>query len=304
MVSKSMCSWMVEGVKATTGNIMTFYKTNFNMPVPDLFSGCSNCDCGFMCLRYCDIGWTSQGLTGFYPGYEVALQDTIFRWETCGGESLDGYTCLCQKWCRSGCVMGTNATYAHIVQPEYYWSWYELMQNTGVAGWEICCTGTYCALSCATCVSGSDLSISACTICTDFAAPSVSQCSSTLRGSIWVGADNGLHYINSNCWEHVITGCDCGAGFGSCGALWIGTGTDANYLFWVGCDGHTYRAPWKICQFCSTFSNGAPVNPAPGAGYAGSLWMDCQFGYTHLAYIGCDGNKYLAGGANYPYVAP
>jgi hypothetical protein len=308
-ISKSQCSWMVEGVKSTSGNTMTFYKTNFNMPVPCLFNGSSDENNGFMCVRYCDIGWTSQGLVGFCPGYEVALQDSLFRWCVSDGSCLNGNSCICQKWCRSGCIMGTNARTVNInisSSPGYYTiTWWELMQNTGVAGWEMCCTGTYCAHSCATWISGNDVSIPVCNICSDFSPPSTSQCSSTLTGSIWVGTDCKLHYINANRWEHTITGTDNGIVIStSPGAIWISTGINAHYLHWLGSDCHDYSAPWRICQFCSTFTNGAPANPAPGASYAGSIWVDNQFGWTHLSYIGCDGNKYLTGGANYPYQAP
>jgi hypothetical protein len=83
--------------------------------------------------------------------------------------------------------------------------------------------------------------------------------------------------------------------------MWI---DNSCYLNWVGSGGDIYRAKWRICQFCSSFTNGAPANPSPGSSYAGALWVDNQFGWTHLSYIGCDGNKYLTGAGNYPYTAP
>ena len=48
------------------------------------------------------------------------------------------------------------------------------------------------------------------------------------------------------------------------------------------------------------FSNSSGPNPNPGAGYAGALWMDGEFGWTHLAYIGCDGAKYITGAGRDP----
>ncbi|HEY0090417.1 MAG TPA: hypothetical protein VGB37_16325, partial [Candidatus Lokiarchaeia archaeon] len=84
-------------------------------------------------------------------------------------------------------------------------------------------------------------------------------------------------------------------------SIWI---DNSHYLHWTGCDGIDYRTPWRICQFCSSFTNGSGPNPSPGSSYAGALWVDNEFGWTHLAYIGCDGNKYITGGANYPYTAP
>jgi hypothetical protein len=139
-----------------------------------------------------------------------------------------------------------------------------------------------------------------CTICLDFGnVPSVSQIADP--SAIWV-QDNCLAFNNVLGWIHLMTGDDLG---GPCsinfGAIWI---DDSHYLHWIGCDSHDYRAKWRICQFCSSFSNGPGPNPSPGASYQGALWMDAEFGNTHLAYIGCDGNKYLTGAGNYPYQAP
>jgi len=280
---------------------MTFWKTNFNMPVPCVFDGCSNCADGFMDARYCSIGGTSQGLVGFYPGYEVAVADGLYRWETGSGECLNGIARIDLDWYRGAtCILGARQQVC-IDIGELYINWHEKLFNIGIAGWEICCNGTYCTNAKSVNVSGDDLSISDCNICIDFSPPSTSQCSSALMGSVWVEGNN-LNYINANCWEHVITGdCQSAAGASTDGAMWI---DNSHYLNWVGADCNVYRAPWRICQFCSTFSNGPPANPSPGAGYAGALWVDSQFGYTHLSYIGCDGNKYLTGAGNCPYIAP
>lgn len=298
-----MCSWIVEGVCSTSGNIMTFWKTNFNMPVPCLFNGSSDYDAGFMAARYCDIGWSSRALTGFCAGYEIALADGLARW-CVDSDSLNGIGCMTLRWYRGAtCLFGYGGLICiDLSAPPGYWqsSWYESMTNIGVAGWEVCCNGTYCTIAQVANYSGGDVSIGACTICLDFGSvPDVSQCSSSLRGTIWVEGED-LHYINANCWEHTIVGSGY-ASTANVGAIFI---DNSHYLNWVGESGTVYQAPWRICQFCSTFSNGAPANPAPGASYAGAIWVDNQFGWTHLSYIGCDGNKYLAGGGNYPYQAP
>jgi len=290
---------MLQGVCSTSGNIMTFWKTNFNMPVPDLFGGSSTYDAGFMAARYGNIGSMSIGLTGFYPGYEVAVADGLYRWETYGGECLNGIVRLDLDWYGGAtCYAGARQQVCVNIGEDYQ-TWWERMYNTGIAGWEICCNGTYCIKAQAVNVSGDDLLIGAVNICSDFGSvPSVAQCQ---VGPIWVEG-NDLHYWNGNGWEHVMVG-DCvgNPGAGKQGSLWI---DNSHYLHWVGADCNDYRAAWRICQFCSTFSNGAPANPSPGASYKGSIWIDQQFGYTHLSYIGCDGNKYLAGAGNYPYVAP
>ena len=283
---------------------MTFWKTNFNMPVPQLFNGSSTCDGGFMAVRYGNIGSTSQGLQGFYPGYEVALADALWRWETYGGECLNGRACTTLNWYRGATCIYGYAGQVCIDIPEYYIQWTEGVTNTGVAGWEIYCNGSYSTKAQATNISGDNVSIGTYTLGLDFGCvPSTSQCSSEIVGNIWVEGNN-LNYINANRWEHTIVGCPVGVAFTN-GNIWIqDSGLWVNTIHWTGGNGCVYRAPWKICQFASTFSNGAPSNPSPGSSYKGSIWVDDQFGSTHLAYIGCDGKKYLAGAGNYPYTTP
>ena len=303
-ISKSLCSWILQGVCSTSGNIMTFWHTNFNMPVPPLFDGSSDCDAGFMAARYCSMGSMSFGLQNMCAGYEVALADSLYRWYVDEGSCLNGVVRTQLKWYRGATYLYQYvANWCINLTSSPGWScyqWSEGMTNTGIAGWEICCNGTYCTTTHADTVSGDDVSIGSCAICLDFGfVPSVVQ--TACQGKIWVEG-NDLHYWNANCWEHTIAGtCVGNPGAGKQGSMWV---DNSHYLHWVGADCNDYRAPWRICQFCSSFTNGAPANPSPGAGYKGSIWVDSEFGYTHLSYIGCDGNKYLTGAACYPYVAP
>lgn len=301
-ISKSLCAWMIEGVCSTSGNIMTMYKTNFNMPVPCLFDGSSDCVNGFMAARYNDIGNTSHALVNFCAGYEFAFADGLWRWEVSDGSCLNGIACADVDWCYSGCCFGGFGFQACVNINSTLgiccWQWYEGMTNVGIAGWEICTDATYCTVTQATTVSGDDTSIGACTISIALGGvPSVAQ--TACKGAIWVEGNN-LNYFNASCWEHSIAG-DCQGSGGTAGAIWI---DNTHYLNWVNSGGDIYKAPWRICQFCSTFTNGPGPNPSPGAGFAGAIWTDTEFGLTHLAYIGCDGNKYLTGMGNCPYIAP
>ena len=53
--------WIIGAVCSTSGNIMNFYKSNFNMPVPPLFDGPSDFTNGYMAARCNNIGGTSHG---------------------------------------------------------------------------------------------------------------------------------------------------------------------------------------------------------------------------------------------------
>lgn len=285
---------MPQGVCSTSGNVMCMYKSNFNMPVPLLFDGSGDCTSGFMSARYNDMCDTSHALSGiWYAGYEFALGDSMFIWDG----PLTGVGCITNQWKVDGVSKNSYNFQISVDVADGYYSYYESMVNTGIAGWEIDDDSTVTFTNQVTCVSGDDVSIAAHTgsiILT--CVPSTTQCSSSIVGSIWVEGDT-LAYINANRFEHKIVGTVQGIG-ATAGAIWI---DNSHYLHWANSGGCHFIAPWMICQFCSSFTNGAPANPAPGTAYKGALWVDNEFGWTHLAYIGCDGNKYLAGAGAYPY---
>ena len=77
---------------------------------------------------------------------------------------------------------------------------------------------------------------------------------------------------------------------------------NTNGLCWIGGNGHLYEQPWGIKQFASTFSNGATGATYAGTTNGGKIWVDNEFGDTHIAFINpSDGYKYLVGAGNYPY---
>jgi len=296
-MSARSCLWIPQGVCSTSGNIMCMYRSNFNMPVPDLFDGSSNCTNGWMAARYVDMCDTSHALSGtWYAGYEFALGDSMYI-HNASSSCINGVGCVTEQWKVDGNDINFASYELCIDLDEGFYGWTESMVNTGIAGWEIDQDSTVTFTNQITNVSGDDVSIAAHTGTIILACvPDTTQCSTILDGSIWVEG-NTLGLINANGFKHYIVGNCCGSG-ASAGAVWI---DNSHYLNWANSGGCWYRAPWRICQFCSTFSNGAGPNPSPGASYAGAIWADTEFGWTHLAYIGCDGNKYLAGAGDYPY---
>lgn len=91
---------------------------------------------------------------------------------------------------------------------------------------------------------------------------------------------------------------DLQSGTGTAGYFWI----QGIYLYWIDQYGGKRRAKWALEQFQSNFSNGAPYSVSGET--AGYLYVDTQFGWTHIGYIGSNGRKYLAGDGNYPYDDP
>lgn len=281
------------------------WKTNFNMPVSCLWTGSCSMTDGFVGSYEGIMESTSRALAanGICPGFEVAENIVTYWWCVSDGSCLNGSACLRQCWTRGTTIIASGATYASInlsTPGSGYWQWqfWQMAYMTGADSDEVCCDGYYCADSRAQQISGDDVSIPNCNLNLYWGdVPSTLRCSSSLIGYIWV-EDNNLNFINANQWEHSMTGDCIGYAGPSCaGAIYIDSG---NYLNWVGCTGNLYRACWRLCQFCSTFTNSSGPNPSPGTSYAGALWMDQEFGYTHLAYIGCDGHKYIAGAGRDP----
>ncbi len=300
-ILKDQTAHIVEGLIMTNGVDHKVWKTNFNMPVSDLFTGSSTMIDGYV-QTYCnamDYSTRDLGSLGICPGFEVGESVVQFYW-CVFDDSLNGVGCRRQCMTRGVSIIASVAgsTNVNISAGPGNWEWqsYQMLLLTGADSDEVCISCAYCADTRVTCTSGGDVSIPNCNIdlCWD-GVPSVARCSAALRASIWVEGNN-LNFINANCWEHSMTGNCQGSGGGS-GAIWI---DNTHYLNWVNSSGDIYKACWRLCQFFSTFTNSSPANPAPGASFKGAIWADGEFGETHLAYIGCDGNKYLTGAGRDP----
>lgn len=275
-----------------SNNLMTFWKTNFNMPVPYLFDGWTE---GGPFIWYGQA--TSFDLTGFLPGWEIAVFFSLWHWN---GPAV-GTAVLYSSWrdtdssLMSQCA---NTFFLWVNLPSGYWQEYCWACNIGVAGWEIDVAGNYGVRSSA----GGDAPVQIAqkdTSITFSNVPSTAQLDADKAGYVWVEG-NDLCYICASRWKHSISGDNQGAaGAGKAGYIWI---DDSDYLHWIGNDNNDYRVPWKIQQFASSFSNG-PTSEVCGED-EGYFWTDSEFGWTHLSYIGHNTCKFLIGSGKYPYVAP
>lgn len=276
-------------------NYMNWYKTNFNMPVPDIYSGSTF-------VRY--IGSAdlisesySYDLSSFRPGYEICVGTCVFDAENNGSSTYYINSYLNARWADPSLNtlwwLLDDQYWSQSLSPGYYTTTWAA-GNVGCAAWEVAYSGTHHFRANGT---GSpsfptrDKSVSMTNV------PSVATQGTT--GYIWVEGDN-LCFINANNFKHTIVGFNIftAPGADKAGYMWI---DNINNLHWVGYSGNEYVTIWKIKQFASSFSNGAPGTVYAGLTKKGYMWMDNQFGLTHLAYIGNDGYKYLVGAADYPY---
>ncbi len=299
------CVWVAQGYCGTNGCIHTQWRSNANMPAHAFCSG----DC-FNTGMVCTFNGTlmSYDASSLCRGFEIFQGSSMYRYAVCDSGCLNGRFCRCLQWvhCTGSIIWtstGTNCI--NISDPGVgFWTWqyYQQFLQTGTNCWEIDVDGNHYLRSCVTCVAGSSDNLAMATCCEIADVSNVPTAPSTggTRGVIWVEG-NDLHFRpeqTTEAWEHAMVG-NCQGSGGTAGAIWI---DNTHYLNWVNSGGDIYKACWRQCQFASVFSNSAGANPAPGAGSAGSIWADGEFGYSHLAYIGCDGNKYLTGAGNFPYV--
>lgn len=297
-------NWIAEGVQnRNNGEIMHFWRSNFNMPVPNIFLGIPNWVDGYGPVTYYNPA-TSFNLSGFVGGLEIVLFVAVWHWDG----PLVGTTYLNLTWNRpDGSVIfwGANNFAVSLNIPSGYWSGYFWAINTGVAPWEVMSSANYSARSWST---GLDPITNNTTI-TFSNTPSAARVSgSSHQGYIWV---EGNFLSIANCgggydsyggtgygaWIHGINGTSLG-GSGTPGYIWVNTSND---LCFVDGSGTPCKVPWKIKQFASYFSNGATSTVYAGTSNAGKIWMDNEYGQTHIAYIGYDGYKYICGAGDYPY---
>lgn len=282
---------------------MTFFQTNFNMPVPNVFYGSSF-------VRYLgnanliDESY-SYDLTNFSPGFEICVGLSVFDWENNSGSPYNIDTLLYQRWTDPSVsvtlVQGVwDYPVIYTLPAGYYYTvWFAI--NIGVADWEVFYDDTYHYRASAT----GTPAISVVDKAVDFTnVPDTTQLGSGTEGYIWVEG-NDLCYVCANQWKQTIVGTNVSSIFGTpgvskAGALWMG---ESPYIciFWVGGDGNLYIPNWQVKQFASYFSNGPTNAVNAGTSKAGYIWMDSEFGYTHLGYISSDGYKYLVGSGNNPY---
>lgn len=281
-MANSMTHSAGKSISGATSGLMIFWRTNFNMPVPALEGSWS-----------LGSAATSFDLTGFVPGLEICvggLFATIygavngnvtftFGWYNPAGECIN-----------AGGVPYTYTVYVNIAAGDVWSNWFVYAANIGCASWEVASSGTYTLRST---MSGAATAPDASTNITFSNVPSVATTGTP--GMIYVDG-NYLAMINANNFLHKALGTDISNPGATPGHIWIDT---SNNLSFISSDGHKRTMPWKIKQFASAFGNGATGEVSGKS--PGYIYMDSEFGWTHIAYIGYDGYKYLVGAGDYPY---
>ena len=268
-------------ISGSTSGLMIFYRTNFNMPVPALVGSWS--------LGSASTSWD---LTGFAPGLEICAGAVYLNLEG----PIEGNVTITLGWYNpaGAAVVGpfTWTQYISLASGSSYTNWLYGAANIGCAAWEVGASGTYTLRST---MSGAATAPNKSTNITFSNVPSVATTGTA--GMVYVDG-NYLAMINANNFLHKSLGTDIANPSAAPGYVWVDT---FNNLSFISADGHKRTMPWKIKQFASSFSNGATGEVYAGTNKAGMIWMDNEFGWTHISYIGYDGYKYLCGAGDYPY---
>ena len=269
----------------STGVSMTWWRTNFNMPVPMTWTSGS--------MSYGSTA-TSFDLSGFVPGLEICVG---ILHNISADVASPGTVYVHTGWYNpSGTEIFSIFDSSFYASSPGTWSYSSdsiAAANIGVCSWEIGSSGNY---SIRTYITGACTHTETTTIAFNNV-PDVTQLGTSARGMVWVDG-NYLALVNYHQWQHRILGMDVSNPGASSGHFWMDSNSD---LYFISSDGHKRCTPWKIKQFKSEWSNSATESKYAGTDKAGTIWMDAAYGYTHIGYIGYDGYKYLAGAGDYPY---
>ena len=279
-----------------------WYQTNFNMPLHDFASANTPTYTQTTGPLSFDGNYSSIDLTGFSPGFEICCGFAIFLFDnTSGGSTFNGTCTGTISWTdTSGTVLHGGTTTESVGYslsiPATYWQGVWLAYNIGCEASEIATSTTYDFRS----VMTGSPSIALNTKAVSFTNVPSTATQSSNYGAIWVEGNN-LCFINASGWKHTMVGnvISSTPGVSKAGVIWIDTTTQL--LHWVGGNGDDYAAAWCVKQFASIFGNSSTGAAYAGPSQKGCIWMDNQFGQTHLGYIGSDGYKYLTGAGVNPY---
>lgn len=290
-------------INNNSGIRMTWWKTSFNMPVPDIFSN------GAWWVEWSWIFtylWTdiSFDLSGFEAWWEILAW---FSWFNLHWPFSWGNITLTQTWKNtSGGVMFQNTWTYNFPTLSDSTAWHEVIlgSNQWVASWEVNSAGTY------------KLEVSMVwswinrTDIYNLYITNVPSVATYTPWMVWVEWDL-LWYTSASGHRHKISGNVNGSVSSSnAGKLWCSDASDD--IFWIGSwwiknysnSGATNYLRRTVRQIASTWSNWAPWQVFAWTSKAWMMWMDNEFWQEHIAFIGKSWYKELLFSGNYPYTDP
>lgn len=273
---------------------MTWWKTNFNMPVPNIFDDNSNYQKTTWMLTALEE-WTVFDLTWFRQWWELIAAASTFAIDW----PYSNWTInLYQEWKKPDwTVMFTNWPYIWNPWdvPSWYWQWYQIVSNQWVAPWEVDVSWTYkCRVYTTWWISQSqDFNVTFNNV------PAYSWYKTPWY--LWINW-NKLEYTSANWFAHSIEWTKLTTLEESSRYWYVWTEENDTRLFYWASDWQIYTPQLNIKQFASSFSNWAPWTVSWKQPWY--IYADNQFWWTHLSHIAWDWYKYLIWDWHNPYINP
>jgi len=293
-MSLSIYNKFAKGFKNnSSGTQMTWWKTNFNMPVPNIFDDNSNYQKDTWMLTALEE-WTTFDLTWFRQWWEVIAASSVF---TIDWPYSNWTINLYQTWYKPDWTkMFTNWPYSW--NPwnvdSWYWISYQIVSNQWVAPWEVDVDWDY-----------------TCKVYTTWWIEQESNFNVTLNNvpeftwyntnwNLWVEWEQ-LCYTWDNWFVHKMDWAIINSDATEAGYIYTDTDVDNRLVY--STEWWNTRTPLRnIKQFASSFSNWAPWEVSWKQPWY--LYADAEFWHTHLSHIAWDWYKYLIWDWHDPYQDP
>jgi len=274
----------------TSGTKFTWWKTSFNMPVPNIFdNNTSFNDTEWMLNAIWEA--TSFDCTWFEAWWETVALNSVFTiyWP------FAWWVVNCkQEWKNALWTVtwtaNSNVTYPSITAWNYSFS--QRVYNQWIASWEIDSAQTFTVVwTMSWAISWSQTN--------SITFTNVPNTSTTYTPwMLWVEWTD-LRFTSANWHIHTVLWNSLGyVDTAKAGMVWIDTAD--NLVRWIATNGYKYAGKYNFQQFWSSFSNG----PSPAVVSWQSpwyIWMDNNFWSEHIWYIANDWYKWIFPSGENPY---
>lgn len=269
-----------------TWRTMNWWKTSFNMPVPDIFED-NSVFTETEWMLDAQSAWTSFDLTWFQLWWEAIACNSVYAiyWPFSWGTVY-----IKQKWYNTQwALMFENWPYQNDIESlnSSQWTFVQIVSNQWVAEWEINKNWTYRVVA----------EISWAISWTKTTYITITWCPPMEQYQPWyVWVDwNDLCWTSANWHKHTMYWIYVSNTSATPWYIWI----DWEHTYWTWTSWAVYRSKYNIRQFESTFSNWAPwVVSWKKPWY---FYMDNEFWHEHISYIDAFWYKCLLNSWANPY---
>lgn len=278
-----------------SGTKKAWWKTNFNMPVPDLWDSFATWNEWSWPFYY---HWeaTSFDLTGFRNWWECLVGISWLHRDAADNFTWQSHLFI-QRWEKPNWDLMFESWAWINLNSTQTWRETQLGSNQWVAPWEIDWNGIYKLI---VSISWPEWNTSTTYNYTITNHPWFSWYK--VPGYIWVEWDN-LNYIDANWFEWSINWIQLDYRWQSnAWFIWTNDSISSPYMYYIDDQWYQRLHPWNLEQVASTWFNWPTWSVSWATPWY--IWMDDEYWYTHIAHIWWDWKKYIIWDWVYPYTNP